>query len=51
VADSRLRKSSGFDALDQAARVAISACRFKPATQGGRPVQSWMNMQYVWTLE
>jgi D-alanyl-D-alanine endopeptidase (penicillin-binding protein 7) len=51
VEDSRVRNSSGFSPLDRAAREGISNCHFKPATQGGKPVKSWMSMQYVWTLQ
>jgi protein TonB len=50
VIDSTLKKSSGFAPLDEAARSAISKCSFKPATTDGKPVQEWMQMQYVWTL-
>ncbi|MDB5915995.1 MAG: peptidase [Massilia sp.] len=50
VQDSNLKKSSGFPLLDEAAREAIAKCRFKPATQGGKPIPAWMSMQYVWTL-
>jgi bla regulator protein BlaR1 len=51
VDDSRVQKSSGFAALDEAAREGITKCQFKPATQGGKPVAAWMHMQYVWTLQ
>jgi D-alanyl-D-alanine endopeptidase (penicillin-binding protein 7) len=51
VADSGVKKTSGFPALDEAARTGIAQCRFKPATKDGQPVQDWMQMQYVWTLE
>jgi D-alanyl-D-alanine endopeptidase (penicillin-binding protein 7) len=51
VADSAVQKSSGYPALDEAARVGIAQCHFKPATKDGQPVQDWMQMQYVWTLE
>ncbi|MDL2357118.1 MAG: M56 family metallopeptidase [Pseudomonadota bacterium] len=51
VEESKLRKSSGYPLLDEAARVGIEKCRFRPATQGGQPVAAWMNMQYVWTLK
>ena len=50
VEDSNVKKSSGFRLLDEAAREGISKCQFKPATQGGKPVPAWMNIQYVWTL-
>jgi D-alanyl-D-alanine endopeptidase (penicillin-binding protein 7) len=49
--ESRVLKSSGYRGLDQAARVGIAKCHFKPATRDGQPVQEWMKMQYVWTLE
>jgi bla regulator protein BlaR1 len=51
VEDSKLRKSSGFPLLDEAAREGIALCQFKPATQGGKPIESWLQMQYVWTLK
>lgn len=51
VEESNVNKSSGFPLLDEAAREGISKCHFKPATQGGKPVESWMQMQYVWTLK
>jgi D-alanyl-D-alanine endopeptidase (penicillin-binding protein 7) len=51
VADSGVKKSSGYPTLDEAARVGIAQCHFKPATKDGQPVQDWMQMQYVWTLE
>jgi bla regulator protein BlaR1 len=50
VEDSKVMKSSGFRPLDMAAREGIARCHFKPGTENGKPVQSWMNMQYVWTL-
>jgi bla regulator protein BlaR1 len=51
VEESRVKKSSGFAPLDEAAREGIALCQFHPATQGGTPVASWMQMQYVWTLK
>jgi bla regulator protein BlaR1 len=51
VEDSKVVKSSGFVPLDMAAREGITHCHFKPATEDGKPVQSWTHMQYVWTLE
>jgi bla regulator protein BlaR1 len=50
VEDSKVMKSSGFRPLDMAAREGIARCHFKPATEDGKPVQSWTNVQYVWTL-
>lgn len=51
VVESRVTKSSGFRELDKAAVNAISKCVFKPGTTDGKPEQSSMQMQYVWTLE
>jgi D-alanyl-D-alanine endopeptidase (penicillin-binding protein 7) len=48
---SEVVKSSGFTDLDEAARSGIGKCTFKPGTQGGKPVESKMKMQYIWTLE
>jgi bla regulator protein BlaR1 len=50
VQDSNVKKSSGFPSLDEAAREGITKCQFKPATQGGKPIPAWMQMQYKWTL-
>jgi D-alanyl-D-alanine endopeptidase (penicillin-binding protein 7) len=51
VLDSAVVKSSGHPGLDQAARIGIEKCSFKPATQRGKPVASWQQMQYVWVLK
>lgn len=51
VVDSKVKKSSGHPALDKAAQVGIEKCTFKPETVNGKPVKSWMRMQYVWTLK
>jgi D-alanyl-D-alanine endopeptidase (penicillin-binding protein 7) len=48
---SQVLRSSGHRDLDTAARTSIAKCRFKPATRDGQPVEEWMQMQYVWTLE
>lgn len=50
VAESRVASSSGFERLDEAARAALSLCRFKPGTVDGRPERSSARIQYVWTL-
>ncbi|MFT4089574.1 MAG: energy transducer TonB [Asticcacaulis sp.] len=41
VGDIQVRTSSGSMRLDQAATDAVRRWKFKPATQGGRPVDSW----------
>lgn len=51
VNDSAIKKSSGFKALDEAAQVGIAKCTFKAGTIDGKPVETWMTMQYVWTLK
>ncbi|MGJ9416820.1 TonB family protein [Massilia sp. CMS3.1] len=50
VAEAAVAKSSGDALLDEAARVAIAKCRFTPGTAGGKPVRSWVPVQYVWSM-
>ena len=55
-ADGRLLKqqivrSSGFRELDRAAQIALMQCWFRPASIKGQPVQSPMDIQYVWRLD
>ncbi|PRC93389.1 energy transducer TonB [Solimicrobium silvestre] len=50
VADSKIEKSSGFRALDAAAKNGLSLCKFKPGTVDGKPQQTWTAVDYVWTL-
>ena len=51
VADSKVDKSSGFRALDVAAKNALSQCAFKPGTVDGKPQQLWVTVDYVWKLD
>ncbi|MES2018731.1 MAG: energy transducer TonB [Pseudomonadota bacterium] len=51
VADSRVTKSSGFPALDAAAKEGLGKCRFKPATTEGKPARAWQSVSYIWTLK
>lgn len=51
VVQSRIESSSGYERLDEAARQALSLCRFKPGTVDGKPEKSWHKLKYVWTLE
>jgi protein TonB len=51
VIQSRIESSSGYERLDQAARQALSLCRFKPGTLNGKPEKSWHKLQYVWKLD
>lgn len=49
--ESKVEKSSGFRRLDEAARQALSLCKFKPGTEDGKPVQSWARIEYLWRME
>lgn len=51
VMESQVERPSGFRRLDEAARVALSKCQFKPGTVDGKPEQSWATVRYVWRLE
>ena len=51
VVESRVDASSGVERLDEAARKALSLCKFKPGTVDGKPEQSWHKMKYVWKLD
>ncbi|MHA4866863.1 energy transducer TonB [Duganella sp. PWIR1] len=51
VRQSRIEKSSGHELLDLATKEGMARCLFKPATQDGQPVETWIKMQYAWTLD
>ncbi|KRC00999.1 hypothetical protein ASE26_21525 [Duganella sp. Root198D2] len=51
VKRARKLKSSGYSELDNAALLAVASCEFTPAEQDGKPVASWLVMEYVWSLE
>ena len=51
VVESRIDASSGVERLDEAARKALSLCKFTPGAIDGRPEQSWHKMKYVWQLD
>ena len=51
VAESRVETSSGHPRLDEAAREAMSLCKFKPGTVDGKPEQTWARIKYTWTLQ
>jgi protein TonB len=51
VIGSKVEGSSGHQRLDEAARQALSLCRFKPGTVDGKPEQSWARMRYEWKID
>lgn len=51
VVDSKVEASSGSPRLDEAARLALARCKFKPGTVDGVPEQSWASMKYTWRLD
>ena len=46
-----LAKSSGTQALDDAALGAAEKCKFSPAIQNGRPVKVWVTFPYEFVLK
>lgn len=50
VLESKVERSSGYRRLDDAAREALSLCRFKPGTVDGKPERSWARIEYEWKL-
>jgi len=50
VANSEVKKSSGYSSLDDAARDALAKCKFTPAAKGAKK-QAWIPVKYVWTLK
>lgn len=51
VERSKITKSSGYQELDEAARIGIAKCAFNPGKMDGKPTSAWMQVQYVWTPE
>jgi len=51
VIDAKVLQTSGKPLLDQAAMEGIRQCRFSPITVGGKAVEDWQRMQYIWALE
>lgn len=50
VADTKIIKSSGSERIDEATIKGLVKCKFLPAVAGGKPVQSWLPIQYIWVV-
>ena len=50
VQDIRLKRSSGYDRLDQATLTVVRRWRFIPGTRGGQAVAMWVNVPVDWRL-
>ncbi|MES2490211.1 MAG: TonB family protein [Pseudomonadota bacterium] len=50
VAESRVEGTSGFPRLDEAARTALSRCKFVPGTVNGVATPAWAKIKYVWKI-
>lgn len=51
VTDTRIRKSSGHDELDRAARKAARQLKFKPAMNRDKPVAVWTQQAIIVSAE
>ncbi|MHB8667353.1 MAG: energy transducer TonB [Burkholderiales bacterium] len=51
VLESKVERSSGYRRLDEAARRALSLCKFKPAMTDGKPERAWAKIEYEWKLD
>jgi len=51
IRESRVKQSSGFAVLDTTALVALNTCKFKAASVDGKPVESWVDVPYEWSLK
>jgi periplasmic protein TonB len=49
--EGKVERSSGYRRLDDAARRALSLCKFKPGTENGKAVQSWARIEYLWKID
>jgi periplasmic protein TonB len=51
VTSVELSRSSGYERLDEAALESVKQWRFKPATQGGEPLEAWVEVPVKFVLE
>lgn len=47
----QIRKSSGYELLDEAARTALRSWRFNPATSDGKAIAEWYQIPIPFTLQ
>lgn len=47
----QVSRSSGFEILDRAATMAVKGWRFHPARYGAKPVESWVKIPIIFSLE
>jgi TonB family protein len=50
VKQALVARSSGYPVLDEAARAGLAKCSFHPPVAGGKPVDAWTPIQYVWDV-
>jgi TonB family protein len=48
--ESKIVRSTGFRDLDNAAHLALRECRFRPAIENGKAVESWVQLEYRWSI-
>ncbi|SEQ02906.1 outer membrane transport energization protein TonB (TC 2.C.1.1.1) [Solimonas aquatica] len=47
VTEAKVETSSGYPRLDEAAKRALSLCKFTPGTEGGQPTPMWAQLKYT----
>ncbi|MBY0574125.1 MAG: energy transducer TonB [Undibacterium sp.] len=50
VLESKVEQSSGSKTLDKAAAKIYSSCKFKPGAKDGKPFQTWVKLEHIWSL-
>jgi len=50
VGDAVVFGSSGSTDLDEEAKAALSTCVFQPASLDGKPLETWVEVAYVWSI-
>lgn len=51
IAHAGVGTSSGHADLDYSVLIGLAQCRFTPPKVDGKPVDAWMQLQYIWKLE